>query len=224
MQNRLDSKIYAGFVVRFAAYFTDCIIAVALSFLIKLPLWTAASAGLDFLKKGIIFRFTIQDIAQYLVFASYFVLLTYFGHATPGKKLFRLEVITEDGSWTFVNVLYRETVGRFLSGLLNIGYVAVAVTPKKQGFHDMFCDTYVIYKDMICTEPLNKAPVNAFQGNVPMQPEMNMQGMNNGFATQGFVHQENVPQWNAPQQETVAFEPDQSAFSGGDDAGSEQNS
>lgn len=155
MQNRLDSKIYAGFYVRFAAYMTDCIIAAALSFLIKLPLWTAAMAGLDFLNKGILFRFTIQDIIQYLVFASYFVLLTYFGHATPGKKLFRLEVITEDGTWTFVNILYRETIGRFLSGLLNIGYIAVAVTAKKQGFHDMFCDTFVIYKDMICTVPVD---------------------------------------------------------------------
>lgn len=152
MQTRSDSNVYAGFFVRFAAYLTDSIIASILSLTLVSPLYAAKAAGMDFLGKNILFNFTIINIISYLLFVAYFVLLTYFGHSTPGKKIFRLEVITEDGSWNFINILYRETVGRFLSGLMNIGYLAIIVTDKKQGFHDKLCDTCVIYKGAVLSE------------------------------------------------------------------------
>jgi uncharacterized RDD family membrane protein YckC len=152
MQTRSDSNIYAGFFVRFAAYLADSIIASILSLTLVSPLYAAKAAGMDFLGKNILFNFTIINIISYLLFVAYFVLLTYFGHSTPGKKLFRLEVITEDGEWNIINILYRETVGRFLSGLMNIGYLAIIVTDKKQGFHDKLCDTCVIYKGAVLSE------------------------------------------------------------------------
>lgn len=152
MQTRSDSNIYAGFFVRFAAYLADSIIASILSLTLVSPLYAAKAAGMDFLGKNILFNFTIINIISYLLFVTYFVLLTYFGHSTPGKKIFRLEVITEDGSWNFINILYRETIGRFLSGLMNIGYLAIIVTEKKQGFHDKLCDTCVIYKGAVLSE------------------------------------------------------------------------
>ena len=152
MQTRSDSNIYAGFFVRFAAYLADSIIASILSLTLVSPLYAAKAAGMDFLGKNILFNFTIINIISYLLFVAYFVLLTYFGHSTPGKKIFRLEVITEDGSWNFINILYRETIGRFLSGLMNIGYLAIIVTEKKQGFHDKLCDTCVIYKGAVLSE------------------------------------------------------------------------
>lgn len=152
MQTRSDSNIYAGFFVRFAAYLADSIIASILSLTLVSPLYAAKAAGMNFLGKNILFNFTIINIISYLLFVAYFVLLTYFGHSTPGKKIFRLEVITEDGSWNFINILYRETIGRFLSGLMNIGYLAIIVTEKKQGFHDKLCDTCVIYKGAVLSE------------------------------------------------------------------------
>ena len=152
MQTRSDSNIYAGFFVRFAAYLADSIIASILSLTLVSPLYAAKAAGMDFLGKNILFNFTIINIISYLLFVAYFVLLTYFGHSTPGKKIFRLEVITEDGNWNFINILYRETIGRFLSGLMNIGYLAIIVTEKKQGFHDKLCDTCVIYKGAVLSE------------------------------------------------------------------------
>lgn len=152
MQTRSDSNIYASFFVRFAAYLADSIIASILSLTLVSPLYAAKAAGMDFLGKNILFNFTIINIISYLLFVAYFVLLTYFGHSTPGKKIFRLEVITEDGSWNFINILYRETIGRFLSGLMNIGYLAIIVTEKKQGFHDKLCDTCVIYKGAVLSE------------------------------------------------------------------------
>lgn len=104
------------------------------------------------MKADFLFRYTILDVLGYIGVAAYFALLTYYTHSTPGKMLMRLEVVTDKEEWTFLNILYRETIGRFLSSLLCIGYIAVGVQEKKQGFHDMLCDTYVVYRNMTYCE------------------------------------------------------------------------
>ena len=190
MQTRSDSNIYAGFFVRFAAYLADSIIASILSLTLVSPLYAAKAAGMDFLGKNILFNFTIINIISYLLFVAYFVLLTYFGHSTPGKKIFRLEVITEDGSWNFINILYRETIGRFLSGLMNIGYLAIIVTEKKQGFHDKLCDTCVIYKGAMLSEDeiLKKEAAEQRKKAAAEAAEMRRQ---NAMAAQNAAHMQN---------------------------------
>ena len=149
MQNQWENKAYAGFFVRLVAYAVDSMLAALVVGMVKLPFSIAAMSGVSFLKTNFIFDYSVLDVLGYVGIAAYFVLLTYFTHSTPGKMLFRLEVVVKDKEWTFLNVLYRETVGRFLSGLLCIGYFAVLVSADKQGFHDMLCDTYVVYKKMI---------------------------------------------------------------------------
>ncbi len=147
MQNQLESRAYAGFFVRLVAYGIDMLAASIVVGMVKIPFSIAASGGADFLKRNFIFEYSVLDVLGYVGVAAYFVLLTYFAHTTIGKMLFHLEVVSEK-KWTFVNVLYRETIGRFLSSLLNIGYLAVIVQKEKQGFHDMLCDTHVVYKNM----------------------------------------------------------------------------
>ena len=149
MQNQLDNRVYAGFFVRLVAYGIDSLLAMIAASIVKMPLSLMAMAGVSALKANFIFQYSVLDVLGYVGVAAYFVLLTYFTHSTPGKMLMRLEVVTASGEWTFLNVLYRETVGRFLSSLLCIGYLAVMVQEKKQGFHDMLCDTYVVYRNMI---------------------------------------------------------------------------
>lgn len=148
MQNQLENRVYAGFFVRLIAYAIDSMIAALIVGLVKLP-FSIASGGSGFLNANFIFEHSLLDVFTYVGVAAYFVLLTYFAHSTPGKMLFRLQVVTKDGEWTFINILYRETIGRFLSSLLCIGYLAVIVTKQKQGFHDMLCDTFVVYKNMM---------------------------------------------------------------------------
>ena len=47
---------------------------------------------------------------------------------------------------TFFEVAYRETVGRFLSGLIVcVGYILVALDKQKRGLHDLISDTCVVY-------------------------------------------------------------------------------
>ena len=161
MQNQLENKVYAGFFVRFIAYAIDSMIAALIVGIVKLP-FSIAAGGVSFLKANFIFNYSLLDVFTYIGIAAYFVLLTYFAHSTPGKLLFRLQVVTKDGEWTFINILYRETVGRFLSSLLCIGYLAVLVTKQKQGFHDMLCDTCVVYRDM--APVLKERPVVAVAG------------------------------------------------------------
>lgn len=147
----MENRAYAGFFVRMIAYLVDSLIAFIIAGLIKLPFGIAAGVGLSSLKANFIFEHSFIDVLGYVAVVAYFILMTYFTHTTLGKMLFRLEVVTEDGEWSFVNILYRETVGRFLSDIMCIGYLAVIISNKRQGFHDMLCDTYVVYKDMVST-------------------------------------------------------------------------
>ena len=157
MQNQLESKAYAGFFVRLIAYGIDMLIAVLAAGMVKAPFSIAASSGADFLKSNFIFDYSFLDVLGYVGIAAYFVLLTYFAHTTVGKMLFHLEVSCGK-EWTFVNILYRETIGRFLSSLLNIGYLAIIVQKEKQGFHDMLCDTHVVYKNMYECKTRTESP------------------------------------------------------------------
>ena len=203
MQDHIENRAYAGFFPRWIAYMIDCVIAFIVGGIIKIPFGLAAGAGLNFLKANFIFQYSFIDVIGYLGMVSYFVLLTYFGHTTLGKALLRLEVITDDDEWTFVNILYRETVGRFLSGLLCIGYLAIIATEKCQGFHDMLCDTYVVYKNMHedyvpvrSKASVNVRPAMADGPGMPVSPYVStpVQTMNTpDMGTKPFVGEVNMP-------------------------------
>ena len=65
-----------------------------------------------------------------------------------------------------LNVVYRETVGRFLCSLpVNIGYIVAGIDSEKRGFHDMLCDTRVVYqkKELQKTEPIQNSVVEKQQ-------------------------------------------------------------
>ena len=73
--------------------------------------------------------------------------MTYYCGGTLGKKLFKLKVCkaTEEKLSLFT-VIYRESIGRYLSGLiLFIGYIIIGVDSKKRGLHDILSDTLVVY-------------------------------------------------------------------------------
>lgn len=141
--------MYGGFWVRLAAFLIDVIVVGLLTLMFLGPIeFAAALAGSDnFFTKPLLFRFNFFDILEYLILTAYFVLMTYFCGTTLGKRLLNLKVVSADGEplklW---NVLYRETIGRYLSSLLCIGYVLVGVDKEKRGLHDMLCDTRVEYQ------------------------------------------------------------------------------
>lgn len=148
---------YAGFWVRLSAYVIDSIIIFFGLLLVRFILFLA---GL-FLAEGtfnsnFLFSFSLKDIILYSCSVAYFVCSTYYTGTTIGKKLMNLKVINkkENKSLSFLNLLYRETIGRFLSGFfINIGYMMIGIDKEKCGLHDILCDTRVVY-DMEKTEKL----------------------------------------------------------------------
>lgn len=148
MQTKTNHQVYAGFFVRLAAYIIDWLIVGIALLAVRIPIWFSSVAypG-NLLVRDFIFKYSIADIVTYLLTVTYFVLLTYYTGRTLGKRLLQLRVISEeDRPMTFFEVVYRETVGKFLSGvILGVGYLMIGIDRKKRGIHDLLADTNVIY-------------------------------------------------------------------------------
>lgn len=134
--------------MRLAAWLIDSMVVFVGLLAVRLVLAGVSMFMPDSILGGnVLFHYTWKDIVLYLGKALYFILLTYYTGTTLGKKLLNLRVVNADGSEhiDFLNVVYRETIGRFLSAVLCIGYLMAAVDKKKRGLHDRLAETNVIY-------------------------------------------------------------------------------
>ncbi len=148
MQNKTETPVYAGFFVRLAAYLIDSLLVGAALLIVRLPIWISSWITPDNLVvRDFIFQYSIADIVIYVLSVLYFILMTYFTGATLGKKLLHIKVVSkEDRKLTLFEVVFRETVGRFLSALIaDVGYLMIGVHSEKRGLHDILSDTRVIY-------------------------------------------------------------------------------
>ena len=188
MQNKADNKIYAGFFVRLAAYLVDLLIVGTALLVIKIPIWISAFASPDnIVVRDIIFSYSIKDIVLYLLKVAYFVILTYYTGSTLGKKLFHIKVVsTEERKLTLFEVVFRESVGRFLASvIIYIGYIMAGIDKEKRGLHDMLSDTNVIYyheKKVYVQPNVHYQTINYGQ---PMPQEPSMHPMNDQPMPQG---------------------------------------
>lgn len=155
----------AGFGARLAAYVIDRLILLVPVLLLRGISGLVRLFSLDFsAAKSVFFDYSAMDVFCYLLVAAYFVTLTYFTGSTLGKKVLRLRVTDENGeALTFINVLYRETIGRFLSGILFAGYLMALVDRSHRTFHDWLCDSCVVYAEGTFrpgqrTDPEDEAP------------------------------------------------------------------
>ena len=161
MENQ-ESLVYAGFWVRFAAYALDSLIVFAGLLIVRLIFVGISLAGGGAVTgTDILFHYSLKDIVLYGLKVLYFIAFTYLTGTTLGKRAMNLQVVSEnpDGKLTLLDVVYRETVGRFLCSLpVNIGYIVAGIDSEKRGFHDMLCDTRVVYQKkelQILTLPLS---------------------------------------------------------------------
>lgn len=147
MQTYTDDIILAGFSVRMAAYLIDLIIINICFLFIKVPIMIIKLFAPNMLIfKAVLFNFTIIDIFFYVLTSAYFVLMVYYNGATIGKMLMNIKVIKTDGNkLNLFDILYRETIGRYLSSILFIGYILIFVNKDKKALHDILSDTQVIY-------------------------------------------------------------------------------
>lgn len=137
----------AGFFPRLGAYLVDsCILGIVL-FCLKIPVAFMELAFPDaFIFGNVLFHYDIFDIFFYLLTLLYFVLTTSITGTTIGKRAFNLTVVDKEGkNLTFWNALYRESVGKFLSGIFYFGYIMIFIDKNNRAFHDYLCDSSVVY-------------------------------------------------------------------------------
>lgn len=143
--------VLAGFWKRTAAYLIDSlIVGVAggligmLLGLLLVPLTMAGDAGAAAAMVGYLL---IQLVSLAITAAYYAGFHASRGQATLGKMAIGIKVVRPDGG----RISLMRGVGRYfaflLSGLiLCIGFLMAAFTERKQGLHDMLCDTLVVDK------------------------------------------------------------------------------
>lgn len=170
MQNNNGQEIlYAGFFVRLWAYIIDCVIVGCVMLIIRIPMFVISLMFPDaFLFNHILFKFSIVDIFIYICTVSYFIFMTYRFGATAGKKVMKIKVCKEhEEKLSITDVIYRETIGRYLSGLiLCIGYILIAIDGKRRSLHDMLCDTIVVYDfDLKQPDPVVYNEINLLKDN-----------------------------------------------------------
>ncbi len=172
MQTNTKNRVYAGFFVRLAAFLVDLIIVNTGLLLIRLPMGILSmNSPNNILVRDFIFQYSVVDIVVYIANAAYFILQTYYAGATLGKKLFQIRVVSaEERKMTWFEVIYRETIGRFLSGVvMNLGYLLILVDKEHRSVHDILSDTSVVYyheKKVYVHAPVNYRNMN-MQPNVP---------------------------------------------------------
>jgi uncharacterized RDD family membrane protein YckC len=127
--------VYAGFWIRLCAKLIDGLI-------------------LQIVLRGlaIALQLNVSENTQFSIFVGGLIGATYnilfngkFG-ATPGKMVFRIRIVTADGSPLGFPRAVARYFAEFLSAVIFlIGYVMVAFDSHKRALHDMICDTRVIH-------------------------------------------------------------------------------
>lgn len=133
----------AGFWLRLWAFLLDLVTVYAINGLLLSPLLRFAGGGQITLAS-----FSGQTVLSALLFFLYFAIMTKVAGQTVGKMVFGLRVVSVNGlPLTWGQILFREGVGRLLHHIfffLQVLYVTVGFTARKQGLHDMIADTFVI--------------------------------------------------------------------------------
>ena len=155
----------AGFGPRAAAYIFDRALLLIPLGILRMPFLVADLFGASaFSSKDVLFDHSALDVLCWLGVCAYFVLMTWSGGWTLGKRIMHLRVCRADGGeLRFIDILYRETVGRFLSGILCLGYLMTLADKENRAFHDWLCGTCVVY-DGVRIPRVETAPSEPFDG------------------------------------------------------------
>jgi uncharacterized RDD family membrane protein YckC len=136
---------YAGFWIRFAAYFLDSIIVgifnMVLGFIIGLV--AAGGAGPDALTGLEV----VLNLIGIVIGVSYFTFFNGRFGATPGKMACGLKIVTADGQpITYLRAFARYWALMLSAFMLLIGFIIAAFDEQKRTLHDHICSTRVIRK------------------------------------------------------------------------------
>ncbi len=91
---------------------------------------------------------TFMSILGTLLYLAYIVgaIYLFLRGTTPGKRVMGMFVVKENGKRAgLLTMLLRETVGKWLSGLvMSLGWIWILIDKENQGWHDKLASTYVV--------------------------------------------------------------------------------
>lgn len=87
-------------------------------------------------------------VIGFLLFLAYVVgaIYLFIRGTTPGKRVLGMFVVKENGKRAgLLTMLLRETIGKWLSGLvMSLGWIWILIDKENQGWHDKLASTYVV--------------------------------------------------------------------------------
>lgn len=151
--------VYAGFWKRVAAYVIDYFVLLIPGTIIGVISALALGAGMGAAGSGeSAIEIMGQLVSGLLNLVISMVYYTWFhasrGGATLGKMAVGIKVVRSNGDRLTVGRAFGRYWAAVLSGLiLCIGYLMAAFTERKQGLHDMMCDTLVVDRWAFTDQP-----------------------------------------------------------------------
>lgn len=150
IERPLEVLGYATMGERFLAFLCDASVE---------SLLVGTFLAVFYLKSSLEFD-TLEQIALWLIPIAYMTLSEFFFHGTIGKRLLRIQLLDDSPECkypTFWRILLRESVGKFVCGLIfGIGFAVGVRNPKKKTWADTMARTVVVKTGVV------RAPVKAF--------------------------------------------------------------
>ncbi|MDX9855303.1 MAG: RDD family protein [Parcubacteria group bacterium] len=145
-ENNSQNIHYAGFWIRYLAYFIDSIVVS----IFGIPLFLLVNKMLfSGIEGATVLGSILPSLASMIVFWAYYVYMTSEYQATLGKMAVGIKVVSNDfQKLSFEKVIMREVLGKLISSVtLYVGYMMAGFTSRKRALHDMISGSVVIYKD-----------------------------------------------------------------------------
>jgi len=148
--------VYAGFWKRVAAYIVDYLILMVVSLVVgaifSVMTIGAASSGSQ---AAAVASQLISGLVTFVLTAGYYAWFhASAGGATPGKMAIGIKVVRLQGE----RISIARAIGRYFASILSavllcVGYIMAAFTERKQGLHDIICDTVVVDRWAFTDQP-----------------------------------------------------------------------
>ncbi len=157
-----DQFTYVGFRIRFLAFVLDSIAIMGLLWLVALIVPVPEGLESVDLTNREELMAILPDLLSRLGFdvlfaAVVFLLLWNIIRSSLGKILFRAYIVDSSGRKAGFGQLLIRYLGYFVSlACFGLGFLWIAFDPRKQGWHDKFAGTVVIYE----TRDQSEAPAD----------------------------------------------------------------
>lgn len=152
---------YAGFVTRMVAIVLDMVLIVSVVFIVSVVTRLVLSfLGITDIIQAIPLVANIQSkpavdtlasvagvfMLNVIFFSVYQIFFWLAAGATPGKALIGLRVVPEKGQkLTFKQAVVRALTWYISALVFFMGFLTVMVNERRQGWHDRWANTYVLY-------------------------------------------------------------------------------